>query len=56
MKGHVSRYCSCRDHDGRQLGSHCPALKSESRHGLWQFKVDLPRVEGRRKEMRRRGF
>jgi integrase len=56
MKGQVSRYCTCRGEDGKQLGSRCPELKTNGKHGRYQFLIDLPRVGGRRKEMRRRGF
>lgn len=56
MKGTVSRYCTCRDADGKQLGARCPDLAANGKHGRFQFLIDLPRVAGRRKEMRRRGF
>lgn len=56
MRGQASRYCTCRGEDGKQLGARCPELAANGKHGQWQFLVDLPRVAGRRKEMRRRGF
>jgi integrase len=52
----VGRICTCRGEDGKQLGKRCPDLAKNDRHGSWYFVVDLPRVGGRRKEMRRRGF
>lgn len=55
-RGQVGRVCTCRDEDGKQLGLRCPTLAKKSKHGSWYFKVDLPRVAGKRKEMRRRGF
>lgn len=56
MRGQVRRYCSCRGEDGKQLGARCPQLDRDGKHGAWSFKVDLPRVNGRRKEVHRRGF
>lgn len=56
MKGQVSRYCTCRDDQGRLLGKRCPELVRNGKHGMYKFKVDLPRVHGKRKEMHRRGF
>lgn len=52
----IGRICACRGEDGRQLGRRCPELARDGKHGSWYFVVDLPRVGGRRKEMRRRGF
>lgn len=52
----VGRICTCRGEDGKQLGKRCPEIARDGRHGAWYFVVDLPRVAGRRKEMRRRGF
>lgn len=55
-KGRVHRYCTCRDDQGRVLGKRCPELARNTKHGKYRFKVDLPRVRGKRKEMQRRGF
>lgn len=52
----VGRYCTCRGEDGKQLGKRCPELTRDGKHGQWMFVVDLPRIGGRRQEMRRRGF
>lgn len=52
----VGRVCTCRGPDGKQLGKRCPELERNGKHGSWYFVVDLPRIGGRRKEMRRRGF
>lgn len=56
MKGRVGRICTCRDDAGKQLGTRCPELARDGKHGAWFFVVDLPRVAGKRKEMRRRGY
>ena len=56
MNGKVYRYCTCRGDDGKQMGSRCPELARNGKHGRYQFVIDLPRVNGRRKEMHRRGF
>lgn len=54
-RGRIYRRCGCRDHNGRQLGPHCPKLAC-SKHGTWTFAVDLPSLTGRRRTMRRGGF
>ena len=56
MSGRVYRTCSCRGDDGRQLGTGCPELAANGKHGTWAFAVDLPSMSGKRKTMRRRGF
>lgn len=56
-KGRVYRRCACRDPEtGKQLGAKCPALKSDSKHGVWTFAVDVPTLENKRKTIRRGGF
>jgi integrase len=55
-KGRVYRRCACRGEDSRQLGPNCPELAANSKHGTWSFAVDVPRVGGRCKTMRRSGF
>jgi integrase len=56
MRGSIARYCSCVDpQSGKRLGSSCPKLTS-SRHGRFQFVVDVPSVGGVRRQMRRGGF
>src|SRR4051794_36307133 len=55
-RGRIYRRCSCRDDAGRQLGSACPRLAADSKHGTWYFAVDVPTDSGRRKTMRRGGF
>jgi integrase len=42
--------------DGKQLGQRCPELARNGKHGKWAFKVDGARVNGKRKEIHRRGF
>ncbi len=55
-KGRVYRRCACRGDDGNQLGTLCPALAADRKHGTWTFAVDVPSVDGRRKTMRRSGY
>jgi len=55
-RGRVYRRCACRGEDGRQLGALCPLLASDRKHGRWNFAVDVPSVDGRRKTMRRSGY
>jgi hypothetical protein len=31
------RRCGCRDEHGRQLGSACPKLKTDPKHGTWTY-------------------
>ncbi|SEP54513.1 Site-specific recombinase XerD, partial [Amycolatopsis saalfeldensis] len=48
--------CSCRDSNGRELGSACPRLE-QSRHGQWCYRVELPKDRaGNRRPRRRSGF
>lgn len=45
--GHMTTYkrCSCRDENGRQLGTKCPRLRradgSYADHGAWYFQLEL---------------
>ncbi len=55
-RGRVYRRCACRDDTGRQLGTRCPLLSGDRKHGTWYFAVDVPSVDGRRKTMRRSGY
>jgi integrase len=52
----VFRYCTCRDEHGKQLGKRCPDLAQDGKHGMWAWKADGARVNGKRKEVQRRGF
>ena len=56
MQGRVFRRCACRGPDGRQVGTGCPRLATDSRHGSWTFALEQPVVNGRRTTMRRSGF
>ncbi len=62
MSGTVSKRCSCRGANGRQLGSRCPKLRHEdgdwrSEHGTWGYQIDLPpTADGRRRQIRRGGL
>ncbi|MEV0530722.1 hypothetical protein [Kitasatospora sp. NPDC050463] len=53
--GRVYRRCGCRD-DHRQLGTQCPRLATDPRHGGWAFAVDAPTGDGHRRTIRRAGF
>lgn len=55
-RGRVYRRCACRDTAGKQLGTHCPQLATNSKHGRWAFAVDMPSLTGRRSTMRRSGY
>jgi integrase len=54
-RGRVYRRCACRGENGHQLGTACPRLAENSKHGTWYFAVDVPTVDGQRKTMRRGG-
>lgn len=49
MRGSVLQRCSCRGEDGKLLRGKCPRL-SRRGHGLWWFRYDAPRVNGRRRQ------
>ena len=53
MSGSVYRRCACRDEDGKQLGSGCPKLGTDRKHGVWYFQVREP---GKKSPTRRGGF
>ena len=55
-KGRVYLRCYCRGEDGRELGTRCPALVGDRKHGAWASAADVPSVENRRKTMRRSGY
>lgn len=55
MKGSVKRYCSCISADGKQLGSKCPQLAADSKHGQWELRDRLPTTNGT-KPFRRRSM
>ncbi|HEY0696312.1 MAG TPA: tyrosine-type recombinase/integrase [Micromonospora sp.] len=57
-KGSIKRYCSCIDlATGKQYGTRCPALASDSKHGAWEYR-DRFAVSGQDepKNFRRRGL
>jgi integrase len=56
MSGRVYRRCGCRTTTGALAGAQCPTLRSNGKHGTWVFAVDLARVNGKRKTLRRGGF
>ena len=55
MKGSLTRYCACKGDDGRQLGSKCPQLASDSKHGMWELRDRILTTAGTR-PFRRRGM
>ncbi|MGW2255353.1 tyrosine-type recombinase/integrase [Kitasatospora sp. NPDC001660] len=55
-RGRVYRRCGCRDDHRRQLGTRCPHLAADPRHGSWAFAVDVPSADGHRRTIRRAGF
>src|SRR5688500_14449321 len=55
LQGSTFRRCGCRDEAGRQLGKACPKLASR-RHGSWFYVVELPPINGKRRQLRRGGF
>jgi hypothetical protein len=54
-RGRVYRRCACRAADGRQLGARCPKLTNR-KHGAWNYAVDLPTLDSKRRTRRRSGF
>lgn len=58
MSTSVFRRCGCRDEHGKQLGTKCPKLKSDPKHGTWAFYLSAgtdPRTKQRR-QFRQAGF
>jgi hypothetical protein len=55
-RGRVYRRCACRGADGKQLGTRCPQLVTNTKHGTWAFAVDMPSLTTKRTTMRRSGF
>jgi hypothetical protein len=61
-EGSVFKRCSCRDANGRRLGSRCPQLRRgrgawNPGHGRWGYQLELPpRADGSRRQLRRTGF
>ncbi|MCX4688543.1 site-specific integrase [Kitasatospora purpeofusca] len=55
-RGRVYWRCGCRDDHRHQLGTTCPRLAADPRHGTWAFAVDTPPVDGHRHTVRRAGF
>ncbi|WP_156179081.1 tyrosine-type recombinase/integrase [Saccharothrix sp. ST-888] len=55
-RGRVYRRCGCRDDHRRQLGTTCPRLATDLRHGTWAFAVDAPPIDDHRHTIRRAGF
>lgn len=56
MKGRTYRRCHCVDDNRKPLGTNCPQLATDDKHGTWSFAVDLPSLDGKRKTMRRGGY
>ncbi|MET7951053.1 tyrosine-type recombinase/integrase [Micromonospora sp. NPDC005324] len=62
-QGSVYKICSCRDPNGKKLGTRCPQLRRaggawNSHHGKWGYQLELPRrPDGtRRASLRRHAF
>ena len=64
--GTTYKTCTCRDADGKRLGTSCPKLRRPGRsgerwsstHGKWAYQLELPaHADGRRRNpLRRSGF
>lgn len=56
MKGSIKRYCFCKDAStGRELGAACALLKTDTKHGEWEYRDRHATTTGVR-PFRRRGF
>ncbi|MBX6721993.1 MAG: site-specific integrase, partial [Dactylosporangium sp.] len=59
-EGSISKRCTCTGPDGRRLGSRCPKLRRDNgwnpHHGVWGYQLELPSVDGRRRQLRRSGL
>ena len=58
MSQKLYRRCGCRDEHGRQLGSACPKLKTDPKHGTWTYYLSHghdPKTNQRR-QFRKTGF
>jgi integrase len=56
----ISKRCTCSE-AGRRLGVRCPKLRRPGgswspHHGTWRYQLELPAVDGRRRQLRRGGF
>jgi hypothetical protein len=40
----------------KKLGTRCPRLLADTKHGAWTFAVDIPSLTDKRTTMRRSGF
>ena len=58
MSNSVYRCCGCRDESGKQLGKNCPKIKSDPKHGTWEYRLSHgsdPKT-GQRRQFRTGGF
>jgi len=58
MSNSVYRRCGCRDESGKQLGKNCPKIKSDPKHGTWEYRLSHgsdPKT-GQRRQFRTGGF
>lgn len=58
MSQPLYRRCGCRDENGRQLGTSCPKLSSDAKHGTWGYYLSHgtdPKTRKRR-QFRKAGF
>lgn len=54
MNVRTYKRCGCRGEDGKQLKA-CPDLTKRT-HGAWSARVELPRVNGKRRQLEKGGF
>jgi integrase len=54
----IYRRCGCRDENGKLLGTHCPRLASDPKHGTWSYYIaaGIDPKTGRRRQIRKSGF
>lgn len=59
VEGTISKWCTCKDGDGKRLNAKCPKLrrsdgKWHTTHGTWIYQLELPRTrDGGRRQLRR---
>ena len=58
MASNVFRRCACRGEDGKQLGSNCPKLVADSKHGSWGYYLAAGTnpATGKRIQYRKTGY
>lgn len=56
MSQALYRRCGCRDESGKQYGTHCPKLKTDSKHGTWAFYLSDGNAKGPNQTTKRRHY